>query len=470
MYTFKTLKKRGARAAAALLLVIIFALSSCLCYAQTPVFPDVPARHWAYPYVRACARAGIIRGTDDGFFEPDSPLTLEELIVLTGRACFETEAQYAIKEGDDWSSAYIRAAQRLGVVTDAKPSEIYEPARRCDAAQIVARASVLLRGERHSPERFGEEEDPGYSLSRYGQGIGYCLASGLMSCGADGLFHGTDTLTRADAARIICELAELDTREADLSSYEPPKKKNNRIYVLMYHSVVKDGECCGPWTTDESGFRADLEWLYEHGYRTVLPRDLAAGVPLPERAVMITFDDGYSDNYFQAFPLLREYGAKAAIAVIGNRLDGDASAELSGKPADAPGNTDEFLNWDMAREMAASGLVEFGSHTYDLHAEREDGSAGIGRLSGESRADYRERVSADLKKSASRIEEELGEAPIYFAYPYGKADSWADGIVSELFEVSVITKPGRGSLIGGLYKFPRYNVNQAFTAEYYLPD
>ncbi|MBQ2058715.1 MAG: S-layer homology domain-containing protein, partial [Firmicutes bacterium] len=60
MYTFKKIKKRGARSAAALLLVIVFALSSCLCYAQTPVFPDVPARHWAYPYVRACARAGII--------------------------------------------------------------------------------------------------------------------------------------------------------------------------------------------------------------------------------------------------------------------------------------------------------------------------------------------------------------------------------------------------------------------------
>ena len=88
------------------------------------------------------------------------------------------------------------------------------------------------------------------------------------------------------------------------------------LAVLMYHHFVADGEECSEWTTTDACFREDLAWLRDHGYTFVLPRELAAGEPLPEKPVMLTFDDGYNSNYTIAYPILEEFGAKAVIAVI----------------------------------------------------------------------------------------------------------------------------------------------------------
>ncbi len=82
---------------------------------------------------------------------------------------------------------------------------------------------------------------------------------------------------------------------------------NSDLYILMYHNFVAetDGQLT-PWTLTQSRFRQDLQWLVDQGYSFVLPGDLAAGKPLPPKAVMLTFDDGYVSNYTIAYPLLQE--------------------------------------------------------------------------------------------------------------------------------------------------------------------
>ena len=118
--------------------------------------------------------------------------------------------------------------------------------------------------------------------------------------------------------------------------------------ILMYHDVVEDGQPYNTWTVTAGRFRQDLQWLKDHGYACVLPRELARGHLPRGKAVLITFDDGYESNYRLAFPILKEFGDKAAIALVTKSVD-------QGEPG--------FLTWDMCREMEASGLVEFGSHT-----------------------------------------------------------------------------------------------------------
>ncbi len=120
-----------------------------------------------------------------------------------------------------------------------------------------------------------------------------------------------------------------------------------RLPVLMYHHVIPGWQECNEMTVTVERLEQDLQWLAENGYRTVLPRELAAGQPLPEKPVLLTFDDGYRSNYDLAYPLLQKYQAKAAIAVMAYMQDN-------------PGGN--FLTWDMCREMTASGLVEIGSH------------------------------------------------------------------------------------------------------------
>ena len=227
-------------------------------------------------------------------------------------------------------------------------------------------------------------------------------------------------------------------------SSEPSAPANTKLYILMYHHFVPDGEDCNDWTTTVSRFREDLEWLRDNGYTCVLPRELAAGQPLPEKAVMLTMDDGYTSNYTLAYPILQEFGAKAVIALI----------------TAYPDAVQWSMTWDMCREMAASGLVEFGSHTHTLHPyDKVHKTYGVQRWKGESQADYEARVLADLQASVDTLTEQLGTAPVYFAYPHGKTDSWSSDFLREHFSVTVTTRVKTADISGGLYKLPRYNMN-----------
>ena len=163
-----------------------------------------------------------------------------------------------------------------------------------------------------------------------------------------------------------------------------------RFYVLEYHNFTENAAQAADYTMTVSALRRDLDFLRDNGYTTVLPRELAAGQlddgsPLPQKAVLLTFDDGYESNYTLAFPLLREYGAKAAISLITSRIDERA---------------DGFLTWDECREMAKSGLIEFASHTNDCHIRPD--APGIERKSGEDESSSSSPFRSFSRRTAHR--------------------------------------------------------------------
>ena len=233
---------------------------------------------------------------------------------------------------------------------------------------------------------------------------------------------------------------------------KPERPANHTLYILMYHHFVEgSGEGLNNWTLTRDRFREDLQWLADHGYTTVLPSQLAAGEPLPERAVMLTFDDGYASNYQIAYPLLQEFGDQAVISLI-------VRYTQEGEP--------DWLTWDMCREMAQSGLVEFGSHTYESH----DGGNGIRHEKGEKKDDYQARIFPDLQTSIDLIEENVGVTVQFFAYPHGKTEPWASGFLAEHFAVTVTTRHGPANVAWGLYDLPRHNVAMSTPLSEYLPD
>ena len=231
----------------------------------------------------------------------------------------------------------------------------------------------------------------------------------------------------------------------------PEKAENHKLYILMYHHFVPEGTECNNWMLTGARFREDLEWLAGHGYQTVLPSQLAAGEPLPERAVMLTLDDGYASNYHIAYPLLQEFQAKAVISLITQYIeDGNAV----------------FLTWDMCGEMVQSGLVELGSHTNALH-DGEPG--GVKRLKEESREAYQARVFPDLQTSIDLIQDNTGVQVQFFAYPRGITDAWAKDFIRENFAISVTTRYGAADLSKGLYSLPRCNVAPSVPLSKILP-
>ena len=255
---------------------------------------------------------------------------------------------------------------------------------------------------------------------------------------------------------ILCVLAAAILCAAAAGAYlykkgmlHMPIPKEDALPILMYHHLVEDGEECNDMTVTVSRMEKDLKWLQDNGYHTVLPRELAAGDPLPENPVLLTFDDGYRSNYELLFPLLEKYQMKAVISII--------------TYMQAVGATN-FVSWDMCREMTESGLVEIGSHSHYLHNLGDlggnfapDGINGIQRDPEETDEEFQTRVLDDIRKSYDLITQEVGPVT-FFAYPFGVTEPDAEDFINELFPVTVVTKSGTADLRKGLHQMPRTTV------------
>lgn len=196
-------------------------------------------------------------------------------------------------------------------------------------------------------------------------------------------------------------------------SAAPARKKDGGVVVLAYHHL---GEPENSGTVSPGRFREQMAWLVEAGYRPVGLEDLLAYVRrervLPERSVVVTFDDGYLSNYEFAFPILQELQLPAVIFPVVRWLF---------EPAPATPHFDAA----QAREMVESGLVAIQSHTYDLHyypeASRRPALEVVPRAA----------ALADLRKSREAIAEGVGVEPIAFAYPYGWYSRRSRALVQE---------------------------------------
>jgi biofilm PGA synthesis lipoprotein PgaB len=112
-----------------------------------------------------------------------------------------------------------------------------------------------------------------------------------------------------------------------------------------------------------------FDWLKGSGWTAVSLDDLAAAArgtrPLPDKAILLTFDDGYRSLYTRVFPLLQVYRFPVVAALVGSWMEGRPDGTVLYGDRVVPRS--RFLSWSEAREMQASGLVEFASHSYDLH-------------------------------------------------------------------------------------------------------
>ena len=252
---------------------------------------------------------------------------------------------------------------------------------------------------------------------------------------------------------------------AVLTSFGSCYAAGGQMPVLMYHDLTDDPNDTDSMTITGERFRLDMEFLHEFGYTPLLPADLLAirqgSMELPDKPVMVTFDDGYRSNYDIAYPILQQTGMKAAIAVVVRNM----VAEDTQDPARG------HLLWSEMREMVESGLVEIGSHTYNLHNPQyggnnaPDGVNGVMRLGGESKSAYHTRVGSDLETSIQLITQHTGQEKVnYFSYPYGAYDSWMQNLLEEYgIGVSTLTNIGMAKPLHSLYNMPRYGIKMEKT-------
>lgn len=219
------------------------------------------------------------------------------------------------------------------------------------------------------------------------------------------------------------------------------------LIVLAYHDVRDDVALNGDRDPDAAStdhLIAHFDWLKANGYHVVsLDEVIKAkqnGTPLPPRSVLLVFDDGLKSFYTRVYPLLRAYDYPAVAALVGSWMDMPAGEKM---PYNGSICTREcFLSWDDVREMQRSGLVEFASHTWDLHegiAANPQGNQlpAVVSLQYDSRTAHYETESAyttrlreDLQHSADEIARVTGHRPRAIVWPYGAYNQVATQIAA----------------------------------------
>ena len=247
----------------------------------------------------------------------------------------------------------------------------------------------------------------------------------------------------------------------------PDEAVSRDVPVLMWHNLAE--ESSGDMTISVDTFRAQIEALHEAGFKTVSLQQLYDyvhfGTELPEKPIVLTFDDGYFSNYEYAFPILQEYDMQATIFAIGVSVGKDTYKDTD--HAMTP-----HFGADEAREMVDSGLISVQSHTFDMHQwpPFEDGNAQVREtllpFDGEADADYEAAVEADFAESRELLESITGQPVNALAFPEGAYVTLTqDALRSAGAELTFTTVRAVNTVVKGLPQslcaMPRFGMTES---------
>lgn len=204
--------------------------------------------------------------------------------------------------------------------------------------------------------------------------------------------------------------------------------REKRLPVLMYHLILKNPGNSNKFIVPQSVFEEDLKYIKNHGYTTILVQDLIDYTEnkkeLPEKPILLTFDDGAFNNYLYAFPLAKKYEAKFIFSPIAKEAERYTKAHDENP-------TYSHANWEKISEMSKSGLVEIQNHTYNMHSNKNS-RIGCTKKRNESVEEYKQKLSEDIRKSQELISQNTGVTPTAFFYPYGAKSDCSEEILKSL--------------------------------------
>ena len=200
------------------------------------------------------------------------------------------------------------------------------------------------------------------------------------------------------------------------------------VPIIMYHGILKNSSRQNKFVISPTEFENDLKYLVSNNYHTIFVKDLIDFVydnkELPDNPILLTFDDGYYNNYLYAFPLAKQYNCKFVLAPIGKQVD------IYSETDDTNPNY-SHINWEKLKEMSDSGFVEIQNHSYNMHTMNK-GRNGCKKNKKESLEHYKKSLIDDISKMQSKVTENIGSTPSTFVYPFGAISNCSKDILKEL--------------------------------------
>lgn len=232
----------------------------------------------------------------------------------------------------------------------------------------------------------------------------------------------------------------MDVFSSKVSQHEMKAKVTSpsmteNLIVLAYHEVTSDEKSLIPeYSITPQQFEAHLVWLKKNGYTfvnvdQVLQAEQGLKV-LPKKAVLVTFDDGYQSFYEHAYPILKKYKIPSVLSVVGTWLSPSAGQNI--QFGDKQVQRIDMLSWAELKEMQDSGIVEIGSHSFNLHRGVQGNPQGNQQPAAttriyqkqtkqyESDSAYSNRIRQDLKENNLLLKKHGIRAPRVMTWPYGR--------------------------------------------------
>ena len=244
---------------------------------------------------------------------------------------------------------------------------------------------------------------------------------------------------------------------------------SNNFLVLCYHDILLDSAPKTAYDVSRKHFVQQLEYLKTHGYSIVSPKDIILAAkkekPLPKKAVMLTFDDGYISFYKFVYPILKMYNYPAVIGIVPSWINRKPPS-LSGK---------KLMSWEQIKELSRSKLIYIASHTYNLHKgivytpQGNIGPAGnhfkwnTNSKTYETEVEFRKRIRDDLEQSVKILMQKTGYKPYIVVWPYGEYNAMAVHEAKKSgFKMMLATTNGYASL-NRLYAVNRNFIERELT-------
>ncbi|MBI2464742.1 polysaccharide deacetylase family protein [Candidatus Shapirobacteria bacterium] len=216
------------------------------------------------------------------------------------------------------------------------------------------------------------------------------------------------------------------------------------VNVLMYHHIQEEklAKKLGRTGLNVSPewFEKHLQYLKDKQYNVLRMDELADFIngkrALPKKAVVITLDDAYEDNYLSAYPILKKYNFPATLFTPTGLVD-----------------VMDYLTWSEINDMKNSGLIYFGNHTWSHH----------------SALDKKEVLEKEIGLADTQLAEKGLNGAKVFAYPYGKPSNDAEAILAKSgYSMAFTTKQGNILCVKQRYTLPRIRVGNAPLSKYGL--
>ncbi len=423
-------------------------------------FTDIKANDWFVTDVAKLVGFGAINGYSDGTFMPEKSITVAEFLKLL----LLSVGSGPESEGIPWYDSYVDKARQMGII-DGEESYIYNQGlKRADMAKMLCKYLKL------SPvDGRGVFSDTDSDQSKWVNTVfSQYLVRGYFDKGQP-VFKPMNIVTRAEACTVIVRMLEYKKDPQQFKAYGAysfvQQDRKERVFygletkkipaakdipVLLYHHILKKDENRlfknNMAVMSKESFDEQMKLLYDNGFYTITLSEMEkyenGQMNLPQKSVLITFDDGYLSNYTYAYPTLKMYGFNAAIFLIG--------AGIKDVPQQFNPDRLPFLSW---QELNISrDVFDFANHTYDLHY-MDKGKSFVVLKPGQE-------VKQDFEKSREMLKTD------YFAYPYGQYSQHTEDILRDLgFKMAFTTKEGRVKPYSNPFEINRYTITENMTME-----